>query len=230
LLVFLVAVSVPLGWFAMQLQKARKQREAVEEIVKLGGKVGYDYHRKSNFGILLGLSIPPPQPNTPAWLRKLLGDDFFCEVVRVSCQFTEFGDNDAIHLRGLTKLECLWLDLTHSTDRGLAHLRALTDLQTLSLVGTPITDDGLQLLTRLSNLETLDLRHTGVGDDGLAHLVTLPKLKMLHLNGTEITDDGLRQLERLKKLKFIELDGTQVSGEGVKALRRALPDCVIGAL
>ena len=33
LLVFLTAVSVPLGWFGWEMQKAKRQREAVEAVV-----------------------------------------------------------------------------------------------------------------------------------------------------------------------------------------------------
>jgi hypothetical protein len=40
---FLVAVSVPLGWFAWEMQRAIPQREAVWAIVNLGGEVSYDY-------------------------------------------------------------------------------------------------------------------------------------------------------------------------------------------
>jgi hypothetical protein len=37
LLVFLLTVSVPLGWFAWELQRARRQREAVERFLEAGG-------------------------------------------------------------------------------------------------------------------------------------------------------------------------------------------------
>jgi hypothetical protein len=43
LLVFVVAVSVPLGWFAWEMEEARRQREAAEAIRKVGGIVWYDY-------------------------------------------------------------------------------------------------------------------------------------------------------------------------------------------
>ncbi len=59
LLVFVVAVSVPLGWFAWQMDRARRQREAVTRILELGGTVvSYDYERegsRSEMSLLLGL-------------------------------------------------------------------------------------------------------------------------------------------------------------------------------
>jgi len=42
LLVFVLVLSVPLGWFAMTMQRARRQREAVEGIRELYGDVSYD--------------------------------------------------------------------------------------------------------------------------------------------------------------------------------------------
>jgi hypothetical protein len=40
LLVFMVAVSVPLGWFAWEMERARRQRELVRQIVKAGEGAG----------------------------------------------------------------------------------------------------------------------------------------------------------------------------------------------
>jgi hypothetical protein len=54
LLVFFVAASVPLGWLAWEMQKARRQREAVETILELGGIVNYDVTSQKPRGI--GLS------------------------------------------------------------------------------------------------------------------------------------------------------------------------------
>jgi len=42
LLVFMLLLSLPLGWFAMKMQRASRQREAVEAILKVGGTAWYD--------------------------------------------------------------------------------------------------------------------------------------------------------------------------------------------
>jgi hypothetical protein len=154
LLVFLVAVSVSLGWFAWEMQRARRQKEDVEAILGMGGSVSYDYRPNRAFPTLFHLH---PQPTTPAWLRKLLGHDFFCEVLRVNVQRTEYGDDDAKTWKGLTKLELLWLDGTQITDRGLGHLQEMTKLEELSLDETQITDSGLAHLERLTELKSLSL-------------------------------------------------------------------------
>jgi len=103
LLLFVVVVSAPLGWFAWEMGKARRQREAVEAIGKAGGEVYFDCQRDEWRGRIRGGA-----PTTPAWLRKLLGDDFFRNVVLVNGGFGVFGDNDARHLQELMNVEPHW--------------------------------------------------------------------------------------------------------------------------
>ena len=43
LLLLVVVVAVPFSWLATEMNAARKQREAVEEIEKAGGCGSYDY-------------------------------------------------------------------------------------------------------------------------------------------------------------------------------------------
>ena len=175
LLVFVVVVSIPLGWFAWQVEKARRQREAVEAIAELGGEVFYDYQFDEDM-----MWIDSAEPTTPTWLRRLLGDDFFCEVVAVYCEFTQFGDSDARPLQGLTELEVLWLEDTQVTDSGLAHLEELTKLQSLMLKGTQISDSGLAHLEGLTKLRWLYLSDTQVTDNGVANLQqALPNCKIV---------------------------------------------------
>jgi hypothetical protein len=168
--VFLVVVSVPLGWFAWEMQRARLQREAMEAIVEAGGKAYYDFYPWSPLDILFGPLEPPAQPATSAWLRKLLGDDFFCEVVRVHCRGTEFGDNDARYLKGLTNVECLWLNDTHITDEALGHLQGMTKLQELRLHRTQISDKSIEYLKRITQLESLWVGETKVTEQGISEL------------------------------------------------------------
>jgi hypothetical protein len=80
LLVFLLAVSVPLGWFDWELEKARKQKEAVEGIMVLGNSVRYEYRGKEVY-----VSADGTTSIRPTWMPKMLGDNFFFEVVFVDC-------------------------------------------------------------------------------------------------------------------------------------------------
>ncbi len=149
LLLFFLAVSVPLGWFACEMRQARKQRKAVA-VIKAGGWVLYDHEFDKN-----GVAVPEARPTAPSWLLKLLGDDFFTEVVLVNCYSPGFDDKDAKYLRELTaNLEALYLHNTQVTNAGLEHLKGMTSLQYLNLKNTQVTDEGVQRLQRaLPNCE-----------------------------------------------------------------------------
>jgi len=247
LLVFVLLVSVPLGWFAMKMQRARQQKEAVEVILKVGGEVRYDYEFDET-----GRLIPAAQPAGPLWLRKLLGDDFFCDVIWVDLSATRVTDAGVEHLlKGLTSLEVLWLMDTNVTDVGLEHLQGLNSLNSLGLSGTQLTDAGLEHLESLTSLEhlglhetsvtgegfkhlkgltslvSLCLRFTNVTDAGLEHLKGLTNLACLDLRSTQVTDDGLENLKGLNCLESLGLAETDVTHEGVQRLQEALPNCYI---
>jgi hypothetical protein len=197
LLFFLAVLSIPLAWFAWEMDKARRQREVVERIVTVRGPVLYDYQeRKLRRGV-----IPPPSP--PGWLPRLLGHDFFCDLVVVDWSRSPIGDDDLSPMRRMTKLERLWLNDTQITNRGLAHLEEMAELRMLSLGKTQITDGGL------------------------AHLGKMTKLELLNLVDTQISDDGLADLEGMTELEQLWLVGTQVTDEGVEKLQQALPSCYI---
>ncbi len=68
-----------------------------------------------------------------AWLRKLLGDDFFTRP-----DFVEISNDAAMeHLTELTHIPNLVLIGTQFTDAGLEHLKGLTHLQGLYFDNTP---------------------------------------------------------------------------------------------
>lgn len=90
LLVLLTVISV---WLGVVVRRAREQREAVNAIEALGGSVRYDW--QPDFVRAEGMGaggadqtyVPnvkiKPSPGGPAWLRQLIGDDFFQSVERV---------------------------------------------------------------------------------------------------------------------------------------------------
>jgi hypothetical protein len=68
-LAFMVLVAAGSSWLGVKMKQARRQREAVEAIVKLGGGAKYDYELRSD-----------GKPPGPAWLREFLGLDFLADV------------------------------------------------------------------------------------------------------------------------------------------------------
>jgi hypothetical protein len=123
LLVFVLLLSVPLSWFAWKLQKARRQREAVEAIVEAGGYVYYDFQIDET-----GAEITGAQPTAPVWLRKSLGDDFFRAVTTVDLSGTQVTNTGLECLRGLNNLKELYLGGNLVTDAGLEHLKGMNGL------------------------------------------------------------------------------------------------------
>src|SRR5260221_9917823 len=68
LIVFTIGCAVAAGWLGKKLEQKRKEREAVEALVKRHATVRYDYWGTQNAA-----------PHGPAWLRKLLGENFFSD-------------------------------------------------------------------------------------------------------------------------------------------------------
>jgi hypothetical protein len=138
LLIFVTLSACACSWFAVKMQQARKQRQAVQAIKKLGGTVRYDYE--------LNVAAPNPTPPGPVWLRKCLGADFVANVAEVIFSGAQITDADLEQLQDLAKLQQLLLSDTQVTDAGLEHLEQLNHLMYLDLTRTKVTDVGVRRL------------------------------------------------------------------------------------
>ena len=155
LLIGMLVLSLPLGWFAYKLRRAREHRAAVKAIQTLGGRVG----------------------SWPDRLGRLPGQEVYGDLVWVNLSRTPVRDAGLVYLRGLTTLYQLDLDATKVTDAGLVHLKGLMQLEELFLDSTQITDAGLEHLRGLTQLQSLSLVNTQVSDPGVAELQkALPKV------------------------------------------------------
>jgi hypothetical protein len=171
MLVLILIVSVPLGWFAHKLRQAEQQREAVREIEEIGGTA---------------VQCPNFDPRdswasrVPSRLRRTLGDEFFVTVNYVSLSGARITDTDLMRLRAFPRLRALYARRCRVTDAGLVHLRELVHLEELSLHSTRITDAGLEHLRGLTQLQVLWLRNTQVTDAGVTELQkALPNAKII---------------------------------------------------
>jgi hypothetical protein len=187
LLLCVLVCAVACDWFVSRIQRAKRQREAVEAIEKSGGRVKYDYQFDRS-----GNKPQNAKPPGPAWLRKLLGDDFFAYVVHA-----EVNTNAGLeHLKDLTQLRVLSLSGPTVTNAGLEHLDELTQLRELSLSGPKVTDAELQYIEESSRLQELDFDDIDLTDVELDHLKGLPQLEVLILRGTRVTDQGVKKLHQ----------------------------------
>ena len=181
LLVLVAVVAVVCSWFSVEMQQARRQKEAVE-----GADLASYGHELDGYGY--GLS-GTPEPPEPPWLRNLVGEDFLSNVGVLGYRMAT--DANLERLKGLTSLQLLLLESTEVTDAGLVHLKGLTNLQMLRLKSTQVTDAGIVHLKGLTNLKNLHLSNTRVTDVGLRHLEALAILQSLYLANTKVSHSRL---------------------------------------
>ncbi len=174
LLILVVAVALPSSWLAVEMKTVNEQSRAVEVIKASGASVEYDWQYGKH-----GVSFLNSRPAGPAWLRKLMGDNFFASVFEVS-----FGGAD------------------HVTDTTLEHIRNFTELREL-VVGNlqfkslEFADGDASIWDSNVNPSIEDLlwlRNTNVTDAGLENLKGLTQIRGLWLDGTQVTDVGLERI------------------------------------
>ena len=142
----LILITVFGVWLAVQANSAHRQREAVAWVKANGGHVRYDWEYDGDFNPFKQKAEHP----APKWLRDLVGDEYFQDVVGVASIEVEV--TDLTPLGNLKKLEELDISETQVTD--FTPLENLTNLKRLWLDGTPVTDAQVkQLQQALPNCE-----------------------------------------------------------------------------
>lgn len=174
LLILIAVLSAPLSWLGWKLDEKRRERWAEHELSKFSIAIVYDGPPAED-DPFADVEEPPPGP---AWLRRILGDDFFLHVDSVYSWPSKLDpDADPAHLSGPAREGMN--DVPPLNDAALAYLRYLPKLRSLSLAGAKITDAGLRQLYTVSALESLDLRETKVSAGAVAELrKALPKCKI----------------------------------------------------
>ena len=234
LLLTLVCIFV-----ARQTHLARKQKQAVASILEGGGSVIFDYQVDKSYVLKKDPELPAPE-----WLCRLVGEEFFVDVIYVQLatdkaiqsglphisslpglrilelKGTALDDEGLRHLANLRELERLDIYKSSISGAGLAHLKACQNLTTLLLEHSPLGDEGLLHLRRLRSLTDVQLDHTQVGNVGLSHLRGHARLRWLSVNYTQVTDEGLAHLSTLQQLQALDIVGTMLNGEGLGYLER----------
>ncbi len=149
-------LCVLLGW---KINAAHEQRQAVIGFQELGGSVWYDYQIGPD---IFKQIIPRPEP---VWYAKLLGADYFYDVVEISIsgspakdravlpfvrhfprlrsvliENAKLNDIDFQYLANLKDMQCLWLTNNGATGMGFKYLADLRKLKVLSVRSNPIVD------------------------------------------------------------------------------------------
>lgn len=217
----LLAVTVIAVWLGAVVNDAHRQREAVAHLSKRNWLIRYDY-RVAAYPI----SSRPVWANrirvsrAPEWLRKWLGDDLFCNVVKVWQGYpglrTTGADLEQLaafrHLKELHAVMHVEL-----SDASLSHLGRLRELEELSLSGN-IRKSALRHVSTLQNLRRLDLDDAWIletRDAGItnghqiirrpARSANWPSLRDLTMLGTSGAPVALGELRAAPDLRSADL-------------------------
>jgi len=220
---------------AVKMYSARLRQAAAAKIVAAGGRVGYDSNVENDFA------------RRPAWLRIVLGKDFYVPVDSVDLHSRSNPDSppyDLLHhfpdirslrvfptgeitelnmeqISRLKKLEFLSLEAKRTSRAALGRLKAIPSLKALRVDIDGLGDAELQELATLSQLTSLLITSKGnITDVGVAPLKNLTRLEYLVLGGTQITDAGVAHLAHLTRLKGLALpDATRVTDAAMPSLK-----------
>jgi hypothetical protein len=99
LLIAMTLASVGMSWFVARMQRAKRQREAVEAILSNGWcDVVYDNDSRDVYMpdlVLLNAAVtgkPPPAPPPAPWIESSLGKDFCRSAVGVGIPLSHVGE------------------------------------------------------------------------------------------------------------------------------------------
>lgn len=200
LLLFCFVAAVCFGLLRWHMDGIHRQHVVAKELLERNARIQW-------------------QTSGPKWLRDVVGDYYFTELVMVDLQMRGQEDDELSLLRDLPALERLYLAGNPLiSDQGLDHLRTLKHVRRLSLWGTGVTDEGLSKLSHLEALEALDLKDTKVTQAGLAKLVGLKNLRELH-HRFLLDDDGLTAIAQLPRLQIRDLKVNGLTERGFALLK-----------
>ena len=240
LLILTTLVAIALGILTRVHHRVQEQKIAVARIKALGGQVVYDYEEGKPSA--KQKRAPPGWP----WLRKLVGDEYFQDVVGITLDGTPVSDTDLNiigKLRGMKTLSTIGREKTENgryiirwskfpepvfsriTDDGLRRLGPQRNLKVAMLAHTSVGDEGVKEIAHWQSLEVLNLDCTQVTSSGMELLEKLERLKSLKLRKTKIDDGAVASLCRLRILQELDITGAEVSGVGLFQLRAELPSC-----
>jgi hypothetical protein len=228
----LVLITLMCVWLASQVNSARRQKEAVTAILKVGGMVNYDWQYGPpakptgnyllDYGQSLSNSGSPPRP----WLSRVFGDDCFQTATGVL--FNTPNPNatkaDYDQIANLPALKFFCLGPTDNpafslNGSELASLAELKNLELLQLYGTHITGEMIAKWQSLDTLKSISICNCDFDDSGMDEIGKMKNLILLELDGTRITDAGLIHLRNLIKLKQLYLHRTRVTSDGMQHLK-----------
>ena len=226
----LVLTLVSSAWLGRFVDRARRQKQAIDLILEEDGGVIYQHEVKADVDAdawlegtrdALDLDAAP----APAWVCRSLGEEYFLRVVCASLWRHAADDVAAqrlidlpwleeLHLRGFRGRDFSQLEgvpglrrvFIGSNGAGirLGHLQASRKLEVLNVQGR-FSDADLEDLEQFAALRELDLSSPSLTDQTLRRIAKLPRLEYLRFSSPGITDAGVKALSTMKRLKTLKL-------------------------
>jgi hypothetical protein len=177
LLVLVVAVALPFSWLGVKMRQAERQQEKVKAIQSTGGAVRYAHEFDASGKLIgangtvwddpidewgnafVGRAAPGAEAPSPAWLRHLLGDDFFGTAVWASVG-TDDGLAQVKTLKSLTRLtldSCFTIHPRDHTGPWLIGGEQSLHNSRPSYPHDQITDSGLQSIEKMAQLQDIEI-------------------------------------------------------------------------
>jgi Leucine-rich repeat (LRR) protein len=224
LIVCVALISILLGAFAIRLQRAREQAEAVAGLRRYGYVV-YDsrWRRDDKLEVIWE---PTSKSLIPSLLIDWLGPDFFQSATSVCIRLPELpddgsGDEQRAVWEGLGRLRSLdhlSIQIPSGSATQFTRLGLASNLRHLSVGGTVVRvgAEDARALKRFSGLESLNLRNCMFEPGSLPPLGELPSLALLDLSGSNVEDGEIAILSQCRGLRSLDLSQTNISDEGLR--------------
>ena len=157
LLVLMFGAAVCCALVASGFRAKQRERAIVEKLRDAGVYVAYDWQEEES-----------EEPHGPAWVRRILGDNFFSEVYQAIVFDLNHDDATLSEVAELASLKLLTVSAPRVTPAGFAHLARLRRLEDLTFRGKQIDDSCLLHFAQLDHVTDLLIQDTSVTDAGLA--------------------------------------------------------------
>ena len=109
-MVLVLLIALGLAWLAHAI---REQRLAKDLILRHDGVFFYEFEPQT-------VTRYTRTTLVPAWLRSMIGEDYFHDVTWVRIEGSQFGDSELKQLRALDQIESLGIEKQRSRTTGFA--------------------------------------------------------------------------------------------------------------
>jgi hypothetical protein len=178
----LLLTTVLCFWLGIVVERGRRQRSAVAELLTVFAEIRYD------------CDTVPRQTSHRSY--QLIDPNYLHSVTWLVLDAPAVNDDVLAHLEALPSLQVLMM--TEGSDvssEGLRHLLSVPDLRHLVLASGTIEDRGLNYVVTLADLEELDIHYQRrITDAGILRLAQLKKLRRLTISDTGVTQQGIVRL------------------------------------